>query len=65
MTKDNEGPAAHEDSELEDGAPSYGDESELADEALEPEPPVTRTALVPNVVEGVQQGYREVNVEDE
>lgn len=65
MTKDNDGPAAHKDYGYESEADVTEMLSRLADEALEPEPPVTKTALVPNVVEGVQQGYREVTVEDE
>lgn len=41
--------------------------SALADEALaeEPEPKPKRTILVAKVVEGVQQGYHEVEVEED
>ena len=70
MTKDNEGPIAHEDYELEDGAESYGEPaapnlSDVADDEAD-EAPVEvpgKGHHEPVVVEGVQQGYRWV--EDE
>lgn len=75
MTKDNDGPKLVVNDILPDpeqAAEPFADEREatrvlsaLADEALADEPKPKRTVMVANVVEGVQQGYREVIVEDE
>lgn len=57
MTKDNDGPAKLV---VNDVVPDPDQPSE----ALAEEPKPKRTVMVANVVEGVQQGYREVEVDE-